>query len=209
MPDTSYEVIRLKGAAIASVFEELAALRIAVFRDYPYLYEGTLTYEKEYLRIYSQSERAFLAAIYYQGTLVGATTCLPLDEETEEMKKSFLENGFDPTRIFYFGESILLKEHRGRGFGHLFFDEREAHARSFGTYTHTCFCSVDRGTSHPLRPADYRSNEAFWLKRGYQPRPALQTTMEWPDIGESHSTAKPMIFWMKKISVESRHSEPA
>ena len=200
MPENSYEVVRLKGADIASVFDELAALRIAVFRDYPYLYEGTPAYEKEYLRIYSESERSFLAAVYHQGTLVGATTCLPLAEETEELKKPFLENGSDPTHIFYFGESIILKEHRGRGFGHLFFDEREAHARSFGTYTHTCFCSVDRGTSHPLRPADYRSNESFWSKRGYQGMPTLQATMEWPDSGETHSTSKPMIFWMKEIT---------
>lgn len=200
MPENSYEVVRLKGADIASVFDELAALRISVFRDYPYLYEGTLSYEKEYLRIYSESERSFLAAIYHQGTLVGATTCLPLAEETEELKKPFLENGFDPKRVFYFGESIILKEHRGRGFGHLFFDEREAHAQSFGTYTHTCFCSVDRGTSHPLRPADYQSNDAFWSKRGYQEMPALQTTLEWPDSGETLSTSKPMLFWMKEIT---------
>ena len=202
MSETPYEVIRLKGAAISSVFDELAALRIAVFRAYPYLYEGNVPYEKEYLRIYSQSERSFLAAVYHQGTLVGATTCLPLAEETEELRKPFLENGFDPTRIFYFGESIILKEHRGQGFGHLFFDERESHARSFGTYTHTCFCSVDRGTSHPLQPADYRTNDPFWIKRGYQPMYALQTTMEWPDIGENHSTAKPMVFWMKELAME-------
>lgn len=200
MSESSYEVVRLKGAEIASVFDELAALRITVFRDYPYLYEGTLPYEKEYLRIYSESERSFLAALYHEGTLVGATTCLPLAEETEELKKPFLANGFDPTRIFYFGESILLKEHRGRGFGHLFFDEREMHAKSFGTYTHTCFCSVDRGTSHPLRPADYRSNDAFWIKRGYQKVPALQTAMAWPDMGETHSTSKPMIFWIREIA---------
>lgn len=199
MSETRYHVVRLKGVDIASIFDELAALRIAVFRDYPYLYHGSVPYEKEYLRIYSQSERSFLAAIYYQGTLVGATTCLPLSEEMEELKKPFLKNSFEPSRIFYFGESIILKEHRGRGFGHLFFDEREAHAKSFGTYTHTCFCSVDRGTSHPLLPADYRNNEAFWSKRGYQQMPALQTTMDWLDVGESHSTSKTMIFWMKGI----------
>jgi GNAT superfamily N-acetyltransferase len=200
MTDAHYNIIRLTGAEIASVFDELAALRITVFRDYPYLYEGDVAYEKDYLKVYSSTERAFVAAMYFNGKMVGATTCIPLAEETDELKKPFLENGFDPAQIFYFGESIILKEHRGKGFGHRFFDEREAHAKSFGTYTHTCFCSVDRGTSHPLRPADYRSNDAFWIKRGYQKMPSLHTEMDWPDIGEVHATAKPMVFWVRKIS---------
>jgi GNAT superfamily N-acetyltransferase len=199
MSNQQYRVVRLTGAETESVFDELAALRITVFRDYPYLYEGTTRYEKEYLRIYSRSERAFIAALYYHDTMVGATTCLPLIEETEELKNPFLKKSLDLARIFYFGESIILPAHRGKGFGHLFFDEREAHAKSYGTYTHTCFCSVDRGTSHPLRPAGYRSNEALWLKRGYQPMPSLRTEMKWPDIGELISTAKPMLFWIREI----------
>lgn len=199
MSDQNYRVVRLKGTETESIFEDLAALRITVFRDFPYLYEGTTRYEKDYLRIYSRSERSFVAALYHQGTMVGATTCLPLIEETEELKKPFLENSFDLATVFYFGESIILPAHRGKGFGHLFFDEREAHAKSFGTYTHTCFCSVDRGTSHPLRPAGYRSNDAFWLKRGYQQMPSLRTEMEWLDIGEPASTAKPMLFWIREI----------
>ncbi len=199
MVETSYEVFRLKGTDTATVFDELAALHIAVFRDYPYLYEGSIQYEKEYLRIYSQSECSFLAAISHQGTMVGATTCLPLTDETGELQNPFLDNGIEPDTIFYFGESILLEEHRGQGFGHLFFDEREAHAKSFGTYTHTCFCSVYRGTSHPLRPPGYRSNDPFWQKRGYKKMPALQTSMEWPDLGALTTTSKQMVFWIREI----------
>ena len=120
MVENTYEVVRLKGAEIASVFDELSALRITVFRDYPYLYAGNVAYEKEYLQIYSKSERSFVVALYHQGEMIGATTCLPLMEETEELKRPFQENGFDPANIFYFGESIILKVHRGKGFGHLF-----------------------------------------------------------------------------------------
>lgn len=199
MPEDNYEVVRLKGKETESVFDELAALRIAVFRDYPYLYGGDIAYEKDYLRIYSKSERSLLVALYHCSKLVGATTCLPLIDETDELQKPFRENDFDPATVFFFGESIILKPHRGHGFGHLFFDEREAHAKSFGSYTRTCFCSVDRGTSHPLKPGNYRSNDAFWLKRGYQKMPSLRTEMAWPDIGESAPTAKPMIFWIREI----------
>ena len=188
-----------QGVEIAAVVEALGALRIAVFHDYPYLYEGSLDYEKDYLQIYVQSERAFLFAVYDDGKMVGATTCIPLTDEAPEVRKPFEDAGYDISTIFYFGESILLSKYRGLGLGHRFFDEREAHARSFGTYLLSCFCSVDRDENHPAKPADYRPNDAFWIKRDYTKEPALQSKMEWPDIGETSSSSKKMIFWTKPL----------
>jgi GNAT superfamily N-acetyltransferase len=188
-----------QGMEIASVVEALGALRIVVFRDYPYLYEGSLEYEKDYLQIYVQSERAFLFSVFDQGEMVGATTCIPLADEAPEVRKPFEDAGFNISTIFYFGESILLPQYRGLGLGHRFFDEREAHARSFGSYDLSCFCSVDRGENHPEKPADYRPNDVFWTKRGYVREPALQSVMEWQDVGETASSSKKMIFWVKSL----------
>lgn len=187
------------GTEIAAAVEDLGALRIAVFYDYPYLYEGSLEYEKDYLEIYVRSERAFLFAVYDQGKMVGATTCIPLIDEAPEVRKPFEDAGFDINTIFYFGESILLHEYRGLGLGHRFFDEREAHARSFGSYALSCFCSVNRGDDHPAKPKNYRPNDAFWIKRGYVKEPTLQSVMEWPDLGETEASAKTMTFWIKSL----------
>ena len=187
------------GAEIATVFDGLARLRIAVFRDFPYLYKGSLAYEKAYLATYAQSERALVLAVFEGENLVGATTCLPLRHETDEVQAPFVKAGIDLDSVFYFGESLLLPAYRGQGIGHRFFDVREAHARSFSTYRLTCFCAVQRPANHPLRPADYRPLDAFWQQRGYQPNPALHTTFSWPDIGETTETAKPMQFWTHEI----------
>lgn len=195
----AFSYITKKGAEIASVFEDLAELRIRVFRDFPYLYEGSVAYEKEYLKVYSQSERAFLFAVYANNKMVGATTCIPLSDETSEVRLPFETAGFDTDTFFYFGESILIPEYRGLGLGHRFFDEREAHARSFGTFKTTCFCAVERDEKHPLKPENYRPNDVFWQKRGYQKEPSLQCTFEWQDINESVSTAKTMIYWTKDL----------
>jgi GNAT superfamily N-acetyltransferase len=197
MPSLSF--LTKKGPEIESVFDDLAALRIAVFRDYPYLYEGTIDYEKEYLKTYAQSEQSFLFAVYDGPKMVGATTCIPLRDETADIRLPFEQAGFELDTVFYFGESILLPAYRGQGLGHRFFDEREAHARRFGTFKLTCFCSVEREENHPAQPADYRPNDAFWLKRGYQKEPSLRSSLAWPDLGEVISTPKPMVYWMRPI----------
>ncbi len=188
-----------RGAETASVIENLGKLRIAVFRDYPYLYEGTLAYEKDYLETYIHSPNSLLFAVYDGSEMVGATTCLPLSDETAEVRLPFEQAGFDLKTIFYFGESILLPAYRGLGLGHRFFDEREAHAHNFGTYTLTCFCAVERAENHPAKPQDYRPNDAFWTKRGYRKEPSLQSSFEWPDIGQTHSTPKKMVYWTRTI----------
>lgn len=194
----SLSYLTWQGQAIASVSDDLARLRITVFRDYPYLYEGTPEYEKEYLKTYANADSSFLFAIYDQNKMVGATTCIPLQDETEEIKAPFKKAGYDISRIFYFGESILLKEYRGLGLGHRFFDAREEYAASFNTFETTCFCSVER-INHVAEPKDYRPNDTFWIKRGYEKVSDLKASMEWPDIGETVSTPKTMIFWMRKI----------
>lgn len=191
--------VRKIGSQFKEAFEPLAALRMAVFRDFPYLYEGTMEYEQAYLQTYARSERSFLFAVYDGDRMVGATTCIPLTDETEEVQQPFITAGFDLSEVFYFGESILLPEYRGLGLGNRFFDEREAHAASFGTYRYTCFCAVVRPDDHHLRPADYRPLDAFWTKRSYRKEPSLQSRFSWPDIGATESTPKQMVYWLRTI----------
>lgn len=187
------------GADIRTVFEPLAQLRIAVFRDFPYLYEGTTAYERSYLETYARAERALLFSVFDAGRMVGATTAIPLADETEDVQAPFRAAGFAVPEIFYFGESVLLPAYRGLGLGHRFFDVREAHAASFGEYRLTCFCAVERPATHPLRPPGYRPLDAFWTKRGYRKEPTLHTTFSWPDLGETVSTPKTMIYWTRPL----------
>lgn len=177
MADNSFLLfLRLTGSAFRTIFDDLAALRIAVFYDFPYLYAGSVDYEKSYLETYARAERSFLFAVYDGNRLVGATTALPLCDETAEVQAPFMAAGYDLNTIFYFGESILLPAYRGLGLGNRFFDEREAHARQFGQYTMACFCAVQRPVDHPLRPVNYKPLDGFWTKRGYRRDDTLQST---------------------------------
>lgn len=186
------------GADIAAVIEPLAELRIQVFRDFPYLYEGSLDYELKYLKTYSQSPGAFLYAVFEQDRMVGATTAIPLLEETAEVQAPFLQKGIPLEQVFYFGESILLSTYRGLGIGHLFFEERERHARTFQQIRYTSFCAVQRPSDHPLRPVNYQPLDEFWKKRGYHIQPHLQSSFVWKDVDEAQESSKLMTYWWKE-----------
>lgn len=187
-----------RGAEILSIIEELGELRMRVFREFPYLYEGSLAYEKEYLQTYVASPDSFLFTVWDAEKMVGATTCIPLKDETEEVREPFEVSGVTIPNVFYFGESILLSAYRGQGLGKRFFEERENHARSFGSYTDLYFCAVERAENHPLRPEKYQSLDAFWKNQGFLPSP-LYSYFEWKDMDEVQASPKKMNYWFKKI----------
>jgi GNAT superfamily N-acetyltransferase len=187
------------GRAALPFFGDLAALRIEVFREFPYLYEGTLAYEERYLRSYAESERSVVVIARDGERVVGASTATPLTEHGEEVAPALAKAGIDPERVYYFGESVLRASYRGRGIGHAFFDHREAAAKKHG-FGIAAFCAVVRPEDHPLRPTDYVPHDAFWTKRGYAKRQDIVASFEWRDLGEHQETHKPMVFWVKELS---------
>jgi GNAT superfamily N-acetyltransferase len=190
---------RLTGEAMTAALPALARLRIAVFRDWPYLYDGTLDYEENYLREFSASDGAVIVAARDGADIVGVATGAPMKHHAAEFAKPFRDAGFNIEHIFYFGESVLLASHRGRGIGHKFFDEREDHARSLRTFTHTAFCGVVRPDDHPLKPASYFKLDPFWTKRGYRKLDGIIAHFAWKDVGEDERTEKPMQFWIRPL----------
>ena len=188
------EIRRLEGDAIAEALDDLARLRIAVFRDWPYLYAGTLDYERRYLGRFAASPRAFVVGAFAGGTLVGAATALPLADEHADIRAPFDAAGEDVSDTFYLAESVLLPAWRGRGIGHAFFDHREDGARALG-YRRCVFCAVVRPEDHPLRPPAARSLEPFWRRRGYRPLPGVVCRFAWTDVGEIGETEKALQFW--------------
>jgi GNAT superfamily N-acetyltransferase len=193
------QIERVSGERFERCIPDLARLRIEVFREFPYLYDGTLDHEREYLRTYAGVPDSVIVLAIDGERVVGASTGLPMEAETEEVKRPFLERGYDPKGMFYFGESVLEHAYRGQGVGVRFFEEREAHARALGRFAWTCFCAVQRPADHPRRPPDYVPLDDFWRRRGYAKHPELSTTFSWREVGEQAQSAKPMVFWLKRI----------
>ena len=189
----------LRAAQALPYINELARLRITVFRAFPYLYDGDEAYEARYLRTYIDSPDSVVVLVFDDERIVGASTGLPLAHETENVLAPLRAAALPIENIFYFGESVLLAEFRGQGLGRRFFEARETHARKLG-FDYTCFCAVDRAADHPRRPADYVPLDRFWEKRGYQKQPQLKASFIWRDLDEAQASSKAMTFWLKTLA---------
>jgi GNAT superfamily N-acetyltransferase len=197
------QVFTVTGAGIAPYLADVARLRIEVFREYPYLYDGDLEYEARYLATYGASPESLFVLVRAgnddRGRIVGASTAVPMAHEEAAFRQPFADRGLDPEKIFYFGESVIARSHRGRGLGGRFFDEREAYARRLGRFTHLVFAAVERAPGDPRRPADYQPLDAFWQRRGFGKLPDLGTTYSWKELGEPGASPKAMAFWIKEL----------
>ncbi len=176
----------------------MATLRIRVFRQWPYLYDGSLHYEREYLRVYAEAPHSVVVLAFDEGTPVGASTGAPLVHEPDSVRLPFERHGLAVADTFYYGESVVDSAYRYRGLGARFFEERERHARSLG-FTWAAFCSVERPETHPMRPTKTCDANGFWQRRGFQPT-ELMTEFSWRDVGDYDETRKPMRFWRKALS---------
>jgi GNAT superfamily N-acetyltransferase len=192
------DIRTLTGPALDAALDDVARLRIAVFRAFPYLYDGNLDYERTYLATYADSDAAILVGAFDGQNLVGAATGTPMEDHDEDFARAL--SGWDVPRgqVFYLAESVLLPQYRGQGVGHAFFDLREAHARALGK-TQAAFCAVIRPRDHPARPADYRPLDAFWRNRGYAPLPGAVARFRWKDLGDAGETEKPLQFWTRTL----------
>lgn len=188
----------LTGRALQTVTEDLARLRIDVFRDWPYLYDGDLDYERSYVQHYADSPEAIIVGAFDGDWLVGAATATPLRDHASEFGDGLTNSKISMDRTFYCGESVLLPRYRGQGLGHVFFDQREEHARAKG-YGFMCFCAVLRPPDHPLRPDDYHPLDPFWERRGYARVQGAVAQFAWKDVDKVRETAKSLQFWMRPL----------
>lgn len=186
-----------RGAEISEIIDALAKLRIEVFRDWPYLYDGDMSYERRYLADYTRSDGC-VASVWDGAKMVGAATGMALSAQPQEVRSGLEAVGKSVDKIYYCAESVLLPGYRGQGLGHHFFDAREEVARSLG-FLQMAFCGVVRDPQDPRRPKGARSLGRFWQGRGYSQVMGAIARMSWCDIGDDRETEKLLQFWMRSL----------
>lgn len=179
----------------------LGQLRVDTFREFPYLYAGTLENEKKYTRTFANTDHAFLCRAMEGDVFLGLVTGTPLSSEQSFAMNSpaqvFMEHGLNPDEYAYLGEVIVNPNFRGRGIGSSLMDLAAQEAKRQG-FKHTCFLCVEREESHPLRPEDYESPDSLWEKLGYQ-KTNMRINFTWNtfvETGFDNPQEHCMVFWI-------------
>lgn len=193
----------LEGKEAPKYLNELALWRIRYFREYPYLYDGNLSYEKQYLNGFIKEEKALLVAVKDGEKLAALSTALPLESDyeiLESIEGLCEETGVQADEYFYFGEIIILPEYRGQGLASLIYSLQEDYAKDLG-FKSCCILVVVREESHPLKPENYVESDIIWSHLGYK-KSNVFTYFEWPTImpgGKTETVKNKMVYWTKDL----------
>lgn len=192
----TYSIKTLKGREILPYIKDLANLRMELFREYPYRYDGSLEYERDYLNTYINSNDATMIVAFYGDKVIGASTGIQLEHEVEPLKMAY--NDENLTKLFYVGELLIKPKHRASNiFIPILKALREA-ARS-----HQCnkmiFCVIDRPENDPKKPKDYLPLDKLWTYFNCKKNPSKSATLYWKEIDEKDESPKKLIFWERKI----------
>jgi GNAT superfamily N-acetyltransferase len=190
----------LRGHSVQRHLAGLAKLRIEVFRDWPYLYDGSLNYESDYLRAFANAPHAVIVGAFDGAALVGASTAAPLAAQADYVVAPFRERGLALEEFFYFGESVLKKNYRNLGLGVQFFEAREAVARELPGIKTCVFCAVIRSPGDKRAPDGHKPLDEFWRRRGYSVWEGMTCAIGWTEIGAAEETEQRMQFWRKDLT---------
>lgn len=109
------EIRVFSGLEAQQYFDDIANMRITLFKEFPYLYQGSIAYEEEYLETYFKSPNATILLVFDNNKVVGFSNSIPLAEESDAMKAPFIAKGLDLNNYLYIGEVMLYSEYRGQG----------------------------------------------------------------------------------------------
>lgn len=188
----------LTGSNIESCLDALAALRLEIFREYPYLYEGLREDELCYLKSYVAAPDACVILSQESGTIEGAVTGMPLIHEDAQMLSGFTENSLDVEGFYYVGELLLYQAFRNRGLGSKLLGQMEAHIRSLGKYCKLTCATLERPDDHPARPLEYTPITRFLAHSGFVMLPGVTTQFPWRET-DGVKREHLMHFWVKEL----------
>ena len=189
----------LTGAVIADVLNDLATLRLDIFREYPYLYEGSREDELNYLGTYAEAPDACVILAYDGSAVIGAATGMPLIQEDAQLRDAFAGTALPLDEVYYVGELLFRPAYRNSGLGRKLLDHLESQIRSFGSYRTLTCATVERPDDHPLRPRDYIPITRFLARTGFVRLSGVTTSFMWREtngVKRDH----PMQFWIKELT---------
>lgn len=200
------QIIIVNGSQALSYMNDIADLRICCFREYPYLYDGTVQGEQEYLEIYFRTENSVFVIVIENQKVVGVITGIPIEEFLSPLLNLLDENEIATDSIFYFGDMILCKRLRGKGIGHQMYKKFEEWVRSKKKYKEIVGCTIIRPYDDLRKPKNYVSLDGYWIKKGFVKHPKLVVWFPWREVGTNKEIQHPLCIWSKNLLDEDGNS---
>lgn len=189
----------LTGTAIADVLDDLATLRLEIFQEYPYLYEGRREDELNYLGTYAKTPDACVITACDGSTVVGAATGMPLSHEDAQLRDAFAGITLPLDEVYYVGELLFRPVYRNSGLGRKMLDHMENHIRSLDSYRTLTCATVERSGESPSRPPDYIPIRRFLTRTGFIQLPGVTAHFMWREI-DGVKRDHTMQFWSKELA---------
>jgi ribosomal protein S18 acetylase RimI-like enzyme len=193
------KIIAFRGEEVLPCLDEVAALRIEIFREWPYLYEGDIKTEKNYLKVYVDTKDSVLVLAKDHEKIVGVVMGLPVADSMKQIQKEYQRQNVSMDGIFYLADAIIFAPYRGQGIGTRMLQTFENSVLEMQKYGQISCCEIVRDQNHPLKPKEYQSLDAFWDHLGFLVSPGWQTSFDYLDIGNTEETPHPMRFRRKTI----------
>lgn len=190
----------LKGKEISRYQEQFIQMRMAFYREYPYLYSGNKEFERKYFNMFIANADSRLIVAKEEEEVVGMIIGMPLKATMEDIQKPFKEMERPVDSIYYLGDILVPKNHKGEGIGSALYEEFEGVVRGMKKYKEIDLYEIVRPTQHPRKPQDYKPLETFWEKRGYDLEADIRTQLSWKEIGEKQETPHSLIVYLKKVA---------
>ena len=198
---TKIEIVT--GKDCAEYVDIVSQFRIEAFREYPYLYEGKIEYEKKYLLGYMADTQGMIAVAKVDGVLAGISTGIPLNGNSEivaDAKKIFRLKNIDISDYYYYGEIIVKPEFRRRSLAKMLYAAQDNLIIKW-RFKHASILTIMRDKNHFLKPADYQSPDKMWEHLGFT-RNQLKIDYSWPTIQADHTVkniSNTLEFWTKPL----------
>ena len=188
----------LQGSQIQEYLDQIAQLRLTIFKEYPYLYDGRLKDELVYLQHFANHAETIAIIASCGNQLAGAVTAIPLQFESEELTSPFAVTPYPVERVMYVGELLFYPDYRNKGLGTRLLSRIEQHTLTWNNYEYLTSATVMRPEDHSCRPEGYVPIERFLQRNRFDKLPGVTSHFTWKEIDGTRRDHE-MQFWIKAL----------
>ena len=192
------EIKVIQGMDARQYLNDIAEMRIVMFKEFPYLYDGSIEDERQYLEGYFKSETSTIILVFDGDEVVAFSSVISLADEMDEIKQPFIDKGLPLDEYAYIGEMMIKPEYRQQGLLYRLKEKQEAIIREH-RYQNVIFMTVYRDQDHIARPHNYKDPAIVWRHFGYEILPNMRIEMPWQRVDTGKEEMNYLDVWYKKL----------